>query len=267
VREEERKRQEEDDERRRKEEEEVRKREDEKRRVEEEKRKREEERKRRIEETLRKQREVEEERVRAQQSEIEKKKRLVEEDRLERERKRRLIEEELERTRLEFRKKMDNERTTMMHRMEIETEISQRDDQRRNVPQRPKRGLNNNLNNRVQPQIRNRRLNDFDFDDNDPFFSENDLDMLVIHDYKGRNSLIVGKKLPAVPFKKGKTPGSYLIGQRRFFVEVVNDELKVILGNNRVDFIDFISQQERVQSLKAKALQSAGGLLSLVGQN
>lgn len=245
----------------RREQEEIRKKEEEKRKKEEEKLRREEERKRRIEENLRKQREAEEEKFRLQKEEIERKTRLVEEERNERTRKRRVIEEQLMQSKRETTQRIEEQRETMLRRVEIEKEINNRGKQ---------------VKSKVQESILiedepNYSYYDDDYYGNDhrelnlddPFVIQDEIDRIVINLYNARNSQIFGN-LPKVSFKKGKTTGEYFIGQRKFKVDYINNELKVIIGKTSKDFTEFIEQQERIQSLKIKALNSAGCLVSFV---
>jgi len=99
-------------------------------------------------------------------------------------------------------------------------------------------------------------------DNNHPFEAENDLDSLVIRDYLLRNKIQMD--LPDVPFKKGNRDGFYLIGQRRIQVDEIDDEVVVVIGKRWENFIRFIEKQEKIEGLKRKALNSAGGLLSII---
>jgi len=234
-------------------------------RKEEEIRKREEERKKRIEESLRKQREEEEEKIRLQREEIDKKKMAIEQDRSERERKRRLIEQQLENTRVQTTQKIEDERSTMIRIRNLEQEISNRNQMQQS---RPLRGSYRSQRGSIRPQrgstigpVRNIR-NRYESEDNDPFYGVDELDSEVIYQYKSRNSLIFGKNLPSVIFKKGRNSGEYIIGQRRFKVQLINGDLKVVIGKNLLNFSEFIERQERIEALKAKALNSGGMLLS-----
>jgi len=189
---------------------------------------------------------------------LKKKKKLIEMERMERERKRKIIEGQLEQARLESSRKIQENRDTLQRRQDIEKEISNRN-QQRTVKPKPQRI--------VQVRQERRREREIDYEDellgeDDPFICEEEIDYEVARQYKSRNSLIFGKDLPVVSFKKGKKSGDFIIGQRRFKVENVNGELKVIIGKTMRDFMEFIEHQERIQSLKAKALKSAGYLVT-----
>jgi len=101
-------------------------------------------------------------------------------------------------------------------------------------------------------------------DNNHPFEAENDLDNLVIRDYLRRNKIQMD--LPDVPFKKGNRDGLYIIGQRRIQVDEIDDEVVVIIGKRWENFIRFIEKQEKIEGLKRKALNSAGGLLNIISR-
>jgi len=168
----------------------------------------------------------------------------------------------------DFKKKMEEDREALQRRIDIEKELKDRDEKMQNIPSRKQmreKKLDISRKQQQQHQQQQQLLQQqqqFQIDQSLPFQPENDLDNFVIQTYLSRNKHTL--ELPDVTFTKGKKEGSYFIGQRRINLDYIDSEVVVIQGNNFKPFQPYLEKQERVEGLKLKALNSAGGLLSLV---
>jgi hypothetical protein len=93
--------------------------------------------------------------------------------------------------------------------------------------------------------------------DESPFVPENDMDEIVLSEYRNRPE--PDKELPKVSLQKRN--GKYWIGQRRFDTVLEDNLLYVKEGKERTPFSTWIERIERLEALRLKGLLSAHPLL------
>jgi len=215
-----------------------------------------EEEKRKIQETVQRQKQEMDDHHSSNQLETENKRKEI--LRVQEEKKQQLLQMQsnLSRQREEVWKKLEEEKEALQRRKDYDKEIKDRETTQQQT--RRKRVVAPKIEQRREP----RDVPILNYDDNLPFQPENELDNIVIQEY--RNRTVQNPDLPNVPFTKGKQEGFYIIGQRRFNVLYEDGEVVVNFGNKHINFLSFIEKQEKVEGLKKKALNSAGGLLNLV---